>query len=598
MNKKLPSLLLLLFLHSPLFSQSDMVGSGRALRFDGVDDYVDLGNIYDDITLPMTISAWVYVEPSSQYILPIFVSQDNVSLYNGFWFCLSATNLFFEYGDGRGDQSSSFRRGRSASVSNLLSRWIYVSAVVTNGNNIQLYANGQNIGGAYTGASELPMSSDYPTDVAKIGYFFTNSVTHRFYGLIDELRIWNRALSEQELRQTMCTRLTGSENSLIGYWNFDETSGNVLNDLSANDFNGSLIGNPERVFSGAPIGDESSFLYTTSWAGKTLTGSELNVSKVTGNVYGVHTYVVNSPPSQTGGLNAEGTESKYSGIFLADDGGNNTFDFSFAEEVYCPFMRRNDNSEPVWQSSETFTNIFTRIEVVRTLETAGVEVDLGPDIQICDQKSYLLKSGFPAIPPGTTFLWNTGETTPDITVTTSGAYLLKSKGDCNSHSDTVYVSFLQSPPSFSLGDDEDLCSFKPRVLAPDIETDGLDLTWHDESKNSTFPAVDFGSYWLKVENSCGSRTDTITFTQAILTDLKSYNFISPDNNDDRNQFLVVDERLQGNHLTVFNRWGKPIFERSNYQSNWDGDGLPAGVYFYTIRGECFEPLKGTVTILR
>ena len=133
---------------TPAFAQEDGIGPGRAIQFDGVDDYIDLGNIYDDIQFPLTISAWVYKNNSSQYILPVFVSQDNGPLYNGFWFCLSATNLFFEYGDGRGQQSDAYRKGKSAFIPNLANRWIYVSAVITSSNNVQLFANGYNVGGS------------------------------------------------------------------------------------------------------------------------------------------------------------------------------------------------------------------------------------------------------------------------------------------------------------------------------------------------------------------------------------------------------------------------------------------------------------------
>lgn len=47
-----------------VYSQNDVIGSGRALRFDGVDDYIDLGDVYDDFVLPITISVWIYVESS------------------------------------------------------------------------------------------------------------------------------------------------------------------------------------------------------------------------------------------------------------------------------------------------------------------------------------------------------------------------------------------------------------------------------------------------------------------------------------------------------------------------------------------------------
>jgi hypothetical protein len=75
----------------------DHVGSGRAMRFDGVDDYVDLGNIYDNLTLPFTISAWIYMDPGASSGGPVFVSQDNSPLYNGFWFFVRPTSISIEY---------------------------------------------------------------------------------------------------------------------------------------------------------------------------------------------------------------------------------------------------------------------------------------------------------------------------------------------------------------------------------------------------------------------------------------------------------------------------------------------------------------------
>ena len=79
---------------------------------------------------------------------------------------------------------------------------MYVSAVFKEAENIELYVNGVNAGGSYTGSSNQPMASNFPNDVAKVGYFFTNSTIHNFQGIMDELRIWNRALSEQEIRET------------------------------------------------------------------------------------------------------------------------------------------------------------------------------------------------------------------------------------------------------------------------------------------------------------------------------------------------------------------------------------------------------------
>ncbi|QTA84909.1 LamG domain-containing protein [Desulfonema magnum] len=42
------------------------------------------------------------------------------------------------------------------------------------------------------------------------------------YGYIDEVRIWNRAITREEINNNMYRRLTGNENALILYYNFDE----------------------------------------------------------------------------------------------------------------------------------------------------------------------------------------------------------------------------------------------------------------------------------------------------------------------------------------------------------------------------------------
>src|SRR5918996_1688223 len=61
-----------------------------------------------------------------------------------------------------------------------------------------------------------------------------------FKGAINDVRLWNRALSETEIRNYMGKPLSGSEPGLIGYWPTNEGSGNVLNDKNGNHNNGTI----------------------------------------------------------------------------------------------------------------------------------------------------------------------------------------------------------------------------------------------------------------------------------------------------------------------------------------------------------------------
>jgi hypothetical protein len=169
---------------------------------------------------------------------------------------------------------------------------------------------------------------------------------------------------------------------------------------------------------------------------------------------------------------------------------------------------------------------------------------------------------------------------------------------CKLSRDTIDVAFHNTPPDFTLGDDEVLCKFKPVTLKSEFGKAGFDFTWQDGSKDSIFVANEFGVYWLKIENPCGVSADTISYTQSPEIEFDPFNFISPDNGDLLNQYFILDKPLIGSVFTVFNRWGKQVYTSTNYQNDWDGGGMPAGIYFYTVTNECVENRKGTLTIRR
>jgi hypothetical protein len=53
-------------------------------------------------------------------------------------------------------------------------------------------------------------------------------------------------------------------------------------------------------------------------------------------------------------------------------------------------------------------------------------------------------------------------------------------------------------------------------------------------------------------------------------------------------------------LMVFDRWGRKLYEDSNYQNDWHADGLPDGVYYYRLKTVgLYETkiYKGSINIL-
>jgi hypothetical protein len=63
-------------------------------------------------------------------------------------------------------------------------------------------------------------------------------------GRIDEVRIWNRALSEFEIDTKKNCAIIAPETNLLGVYNLNETAGSSANDASGNINEGSLVGFP------------------------------------------------------------------------------------------------------------------------------------------------------------------------------------------------------------------------------------------------------------------------------------------------------------------------------------------------------------------
>jgi hypothetical protein len=80
-----------------------------------------------------------------------------------------------------------------------------------------------------------------------------NASTPTWNGLIDEVRIWCTARSQQEVQAKMYRTLTGTEIGLMGYWRFDEGNGTNTVDASGHGFTGTLLNGVSWVGSSAPI---------------------------------------------------------------------------------------------------------------------------------------------------------------------------------------------------------------------------------------------------------------------------------------------------------------------------------------------------------
>jgi len=89
---------------------------------------------------------------------------------------------------------------------------------------------------------------------------FSNDAASQYLnGQIDELRIWDYAFEQEEIQARMNKPLSGDEEWLLAYYNFDQADGDTLTDLSGNEYDGTLVNFAESGWtsSSARLGLES-----------------------------------------------------------------------------------------------------------------------------------------------------------------------------------------------------------------------------------------------------------------------------------------------------------------------------------------------------
>ena len=129
-------------------------------------------------------------------------------------------------------------------------------------NNFILYVNGQ------ISTSQTATGALYPGE----GLLYVGgpgSFSENFNGEVDELRLWNRTLSRNEIQGRMHQALTGSEPGLVAYYSFDNTT----RDLTGSGHDGVLMYkerfvpsspfNPPKVYVGEGDCNEHSPCYPT-----------------------------------------------------------------------------------------------------------------------------------------------------------------------------------------------------------------------------------------------------------------------------------------------------------------------------------------------
>lgn len=200
---------------------------GTSMIFDGKDDKL---MVFDDPSLRMkefiTMEAWIKMD-RPELLEPRIISKGK----NGSGYEMLLTDL-------KQHKSLEFRLpfGTLKSSTPLLhNQWYHVAAVY-NGKLMKLYINGSL---DCMMLAHGPMKhNSFPMTIAK------SSTSNDFFfgGLIDEVRIWNVARTDAEIKDNFSSKLSPTAKGLVGNWAMSEGCSQVTCDNSAENNNGYLSG--------------------------------------------------------------------------------------------------------------------------------------------------------------------------------------------------------------------------------------------------------------------------------------------------------------------------------------------------------------------
>ena len=203
----------------------------HSLSFDGVDDYL-LSNSSVGYLSAFTLEAWIKWTGGSGNWRTI-IARASTGTQRNYQLQLAGSNrvsVVFT------DSESSYH-GITSSDSLHMNKWYHVAGSFdgTTGYSICVDAICDTVT-----ASTIYVPQDVGNNVAvgRLG----DSEYEYFTGYIDEVRIWDTALTQTEIQAYMTTSPTGNETGLIGYWNFNEGSGTTASDATSNSNDGTIYG--------------------------------------------------------------------------------------------------------------------------------------------------------------------------------------------------------------------------------------------------------------------------------------------------------------------------------------------------------------------
>ncbi|MBK7888960.1 MAG: T9SS type A sorting domain-containing protein [Bacteroidetes bacterium] len=116
------------------------------------------------------------------------------------------------------------------------SAWVHFATTFGSGGQMLCYVNGEQVGGLPLTGNAIASSSN-PFIIGIAPWDLTN---FQSFGQIDEVRLWSVVRTQDDIKSTMHKQLQGNEPGLVAYYDFNQSAGGNLPDISGNGNNGTI----------------------------------------------------------------------------------------------------------------------------------------------------------------------------------------------------------------------------------------------------------------------------------------------------------------------------------------------------------------------
>lgn len=251
----------------------------------------------------------------------------------------------------------------------------------------------------------------------------------------------------------------------------------------------------------------------------------------------------------------------------------------------------------------SFTSFCTNTDTI-IVSFDPTTINAGSDLTFCEYAPLNLVAT--SNDPSTSFSWNTGEVTADISPSITGTYTVSTITDNGCVITDVVNVIIHTAPEALINT---VSQTGVIPLSVEISNSSQNATSYDWNfgNGSVLSTTDLSSvsmlypnagiYQVTMVASNANCTDTASLTIITTNEvsLETANVFTPNNDGVNDEFKFKMENISEIDLTIFNRWGHLVHSITNVNDSWNGitDGKEAndGVYFYTYTAKGLQDVN-------